>query len=100
VVPVLDAVGGRWQWGTSRFNDVRFGFGALYSVLKGNDGVDHWNLGGEANLSVATFHLGLAYTPFRRASFGDLGNQDRFRMLIGADLYKLIAGGNLELSSD
>ncbi len=112
VIPIVDAVGMRWQFGPSRFADLRAAAGfSMFgeevtkntSQIDPNDPnapteatekVDAFHLAPQVNVSFATLHLGLAYIV---SDGGDLDEGwDRVRMLIGADLVKLVTGRNLE----
>ena len=107
LIPILDAIGGRWQPSGSRFADFRIGVGV--TALSFNAKVPQLTLSDtnaitlttaeqpqlrfapEGNLSIANFKFGCAV-----AIGGNLPTIERVRFLVGADLYKILSGVNLE----
>jgi hypothetical protein len=93
-VPMLDAGGVRIQWGRSRFAEVRgaVGIGFIQTEEAGtNTKRGTWLP--HASLGVGTFKVGLGYAV--NEHIGDRG-VERLRLLVGADLFKLISGANVE----
>jgi hypothetical protein len=111
-IPIIDAVGVRYQFGRSRFADFRVaaGFTVFAEEVEQetkpsttdpsnppgeqSETVDAFHFAPQVNLSLGTLHLGAAYiaTPG-----GDIDEGvDRLRLLIGADLVKLLTGRDLE----
>lgn len=93
VVPLLDVFGVRLQWGKSRFAEARLAIGLGYTSTEQEqeDGSEVTKSACLPNVSlgVGTFKLGagLATGP---------SVEDRFRLIVGADLMKLISGSNVE----
>lgn len=100
LVPILDVFGMRWQWGTRAYQEIRFiPIGVMYftedAVVENADGDEeevtksHWALQG--NLSVSTFRAGFAWVADEEGK-----GQQRWRIVLGADVWKIVTGGNLE----
>jgi hypothetical protein len=93
-VPMLDVGGIRVQWGRSRFAEIRgaLGIGFTQTEQADTDGKRGTWLP-NASLGVGTFKLGVGYAV--NDGIGDAG-VERMRVLVGADLFKLVSGGNIE----
>ncbi len=114
IIPAVDIIGGRYQYGKSRFGDVRFGLGVILfydtyteeaAELLGlsSDNRRRFNSALQANIGLANFRFGvaLAYSDGREANqnIDSQGLLGHVRFMIGVDLYKLISGENLEAAS-
>lgn len=105
LIPAIDLVGYRFQWAKSRFADMRIGIGgymakdALPDVDAAGQATtkDVYNFGLELNLGLGGFKFGVGYLLTNSAGQSGLEPADRVRVLIGADLVKLITGRNLEV---
>ena len=101
LIPILDWIGIRRQWGKSRLADFRAAMGIflLGDKLRNVDGstreVVNWTA--QANVGLAGFKVGVGVVMNRRAGLS--GFRDRMRLLIGYDLVKLISGLNAEIGS-
>lgn len=106
LVPILDILGFRWQWGSSRFSEFRLvPFGWIFFPDKRAEQpsgqgqpettTDVFSTGPQFNVSFANFRVGALVV---------IGQErqpaDRFRLLLGADLYKLISGQNAEVATN
>jgi hypothetical protein len=96
VVPIVDVIGWRLQWGPSRLSEFRLAVGGLVfqeedlTTDETDDTVLH--VGPQINMSLGTLRVGLAYAANQdQASAGE-----QLRVLFGADLIKLISGENFE----
>jgi hypothetical protein len=92
-VPLLDLAGVRYQWAKSRFADLRWAVGIGYAVTEVPE-TNEQQTGALPNtsLGMGTFKIGLGIM-----TGGGLGNtSERLRIVIGADLFKLITGSNVE----
>jgi hypothetical protein len=108
LIPIVDAMGWRYQFSGSRLADVRAGIGlTALSFTSKEDSTDpatgvtskkdvqQFRFTPEANFGFGNLKLGVGY-----AMGGDsLSSKERVRVLVGADLYKLISGNNLELGT-
>lgn len=103
ILPVIDVVGGRWQWGPSRFQELRVGVGGMYYAdKKDTEEVvggqlqkttkDVFRKGVQGNLGLGTLRLGVVFP----VGDGKDAFTKEFRLLFGLDLAKLITGQNLE----
>jgi hypothetical protein len=92
-IPLLDVGGARYQWGRSRFAEFRGAFGiGVIQTESPDDKPKRATLMPHASISLGTFRLGGGF-----ALGNDLGNgAERFRLLVGFDLFKLITGSNIE----
>lgn len=98
LVPILDVAGVRWQWGEERMKEIRLAAGVMYYAdqpLEEGDETkeqpEEQRFGSQLNLSIFGLRIG-GVVPFD--GWDDVTNE--FRMVFGADLYKLISGQNLE----
>lgn len=102
VLPVVDVFGGRWQWNSSRFSELRLAVGWMYysdkieteTMVGGQpqkDTKEIFNHGPQINLGVGTLRAGVV------VGLKNDHDADRWRLLLGLDLVKLISGQNLEL---
>ncbi len=110
ILPIIDVVGGRWQWGQSRFQEVRVGLGVMFfsDKVEAKENTttmsssrkesaetkkteNKFSCGPEANLGLGNLRLGFTWG-LCRESEGSL-----FRFIVGADLVKLFTGQNVEL---
>ena len=96
-IPLLDLAGVRLQWDKSRLADLRgaVGIGYIEAKLTSSDGATEEALRflPHASIGLATFKLGVGIVVgdgFDKVS-------DRWRLLVGADLYKLVSGNNVEV---
>ncbi len=92
MVPFLDVVGGRYQWGKNRFADARLAAGLGYTETERTDGNKQTGALVNASLGFGTMKVGIGVVTGK--GLGD--TKDRTRIIIGADLYKLISGSNVE----
>jgi hypothetical protein len=116
LVPIVDVIGYRYQWQATRFADIRAGIGftalsfstpdASKSATDPNATTNHFLPAPEVNIGIANFKLGMAFalaggslTNTCPANTDCLLSKDRWRFLIGADLYKLISGNNVEAAA-
>jgi hypothetical protein len=95
-VPLLDVFGFRVQWAKSRFADFRVAAGIGYTATErvNEDGSEQSKSTFLPNVSVGlgTFKVGFgAVTASAGPKF-----HDRLRVIVGADLLKLISGSNVE----
>jgi hypothetical protein len=92
-VPLLDVAGVRYQWDRSRFADLRWAVGIGYAVTEVPDtGEKQTGALPNTSLGIGTFKVGLGIM-----TGGGLGStSERLRIVIGADLFKLISGSNVE----
>jgi hypothetical protein len=103
LIPIVDVLGWRYQFASSRMADIRAGIGgtalSFTAEEKGTDesgatvkkDVQHLRAAPEVNLGIGNVKVGLSYL------FVDhLDKEQRWRVLVGADLYKLISGNNIE----
>jgi hypothetical protein len=93
VVPFVDVLGGRYQWSRSRFSDLRAAIGIGY-IQTEPVGSDEKRSAALPNLSVGlgTLKIGAGFA--LGEGFGNAG--ERLRIVVGADLFKLISGSNVE----
>lgn len=91
-VPMLDVAGLRFQWARSRFADFRMAFGVGYIETTDENDDDQAAALPHVSLGLGTFKLGGGLAIGK--DLGDAG--DRLRLLVGADLFKLISGSNVE----
>jgi hypothetical protein len=106
-IPIVDALGARYQWAASRFADVRLAVGGMLisDELKPldpagapmmnaeNKKVFNWAVQG--NLNIGGLRVGVAYVTSNQDNL-IRSNSDRWRVLVGADLLKLLTGTNIE----
>jgi hypothetical protein len=101
-VPILDVVGQRWKWNRSRWAEFRIAAGAMMfedrkrtaeADVKAEDG----KLRGAAhvNVGIGPYRMGVAWVP---AASGE--GEVPVRILVGADLYKLLFGQDLQVASE
>jgi hypothetical protein len=90
-IPLLDLAGLRVQWSKSRFADLRFAVGGGYTQTE-VDGVRKSAFLPNASLGFATLKVGFGLAVGQ--SEDDFSR--RWRVIVGADLYKLITGANVE----
>jgi hypothetical protein len=92
-VPLVDALGFRYQWGKTRFADARFavGFGYVEAQLASGDKKQAAAL---PNASVGVGNLKVGFGVVTGEGMGTM--KERMRLVVGADLYKLITGDNVE----
>jgi hypothetical protein len=105
LIPIVDVLGLRYQFSGSRLGDMRVGIGATvlaFTVRKeqaaaggGTEIVDHEQLRivPEANVGFANVKLGVARAFRPPNAWRD---HEEWRLLVGADLYKLVSGKNVE----
>jgi hypothetical protein len=101
---VLDIVGFRYQWGVEGWKEFRMGAGILYikdpftSPDDSTKTVDHFNLATQLNINAfGGFIVGVGYVVTNAGSPGSaFWREDRIRVLVGADLIKLITGIKME----
>ena len=92
-------VGLRYQWATSRLAEVRGAFGVTALSFTTKDEKDpasdisQLRFAPEFNLGLGNLKLGISYA----VGGSGLTGEERVRFLVGADLYKLISGNNLEV---
>ncbi len=97
-IPILDVVGRRWKWDRSRFLEFRLAAGVMMfedKKLKDEEAAEDeetvMRLGVHGNIAFGPYRLGGAFVP------AATGKSDLpVRILIGADLYKLIFGQDLQ----
>jgi hypothetical protein len=106
LIPIVDLLGWRYQFSGSRLGDLRVGVGATvlaFTVRKeqtlaggGTELVDREQLRivPEANVGFANVKLGVARA-FRPPNAWQ--DHEEWRLLVGADLYKLVSGKNVEV---
>lgn len=88
-VPLLDLFGARLQWSRSRLADARVAIGAGYTQTSlSDDGDEKPAFLPHANISLANLKVGVGVAAF--------DFNDGIRILVGADLYKLLTGRNAE----
>jgi hypothetical protein len=92
-VPILDLVGMRWQWSKNRFSEFRLATGVGYTRTKEGDG----STSAEAALPNLSATFGTAKVGLGWAFSKNISDRDRWRLLVGADLFKLITGSNVEV---
>jgi len=92
-IPLVDILGGRYQWGVSRFAELRGAFGLGY-VQTEEPNSDSKRSAALPNLSlgVGTFRVGVGVAVGK--GFGSTG--ERVRLIAGVDLFKLLSGSNVE----
>jgi hypothetical protein len=103
-LPVLDIVGFRYQWGVEGWKEFRMGAGILYikdpftSPDDPSKTVDHFNLATQLNINAfGGFVVGVGYVVTNAGAPGSaFWREDRIRVLVGADLIKLITGIKME----
>jgi hypothetical protein len=104
LVPFLDAVGFRVQWNDNRFSEFRMATGIMYFADAEIDpDTDETNkdftFGFHVNMSIANFKIGCGIAPWADSS-GDLNDSDfteKIRLLVGADLIKIISGSTADV---
>ena len=102
LIPVIDLIGGRWNIGKMRYGEIRLGLGAMYFQDKTTDasGIvqEVFNGALQANLGIGFARIGAAYVLNKaegpRTGLAKKGG--RWRVLIGADLLKLITNEDAE----
>lgn len=105
LIPAIDLVGYRFQWAKSRFADLRIGLGIFLAKdtlpamaeMGQMTNKDVYNFAMEVNIGLGGIKFGAGYLLSNNAGSMPLEQADRFRLLIGADLIKLITGRNLEV---
>lgn len=110
LVPIIDGVGMRWQFGRTRYGDVRLGLGvaarledAMDSSKPANGGETNttedpnqvFSLIPQLNVGVANFKFGVGIVAASGGQFDTMSS--RMRYFVGADLFKIISGTNLDL---
>ncbi len=100
-VPIIDVLGARWQFGKSRLSDVRLAIGIAGFLDKqtnrdGSNGNDVFHVASEASLGFGTVKAALGLVMNDKDSF-EHKQSNRLRLIVGADLLKLITGKNVEL---
>jgi hypothetical protein len=93
VIPILDLGGVRYQWSRSRLADFRGAVGVGFiETQEANSDSKRAAFLPNVSLGVGTFKLGLGYAFGKHIGDG----ADHLRVLVGADLFKLISGSNIE----
>jgi len=101
LIPILDVFGLRLQWSDTRFSEVRAATGVMffrdteYDEDQGTtEEVFNWAF--HTNVSVANFKLGVAVAPWsnQRTPAGEFA--EKLRVVVGADLIKIISGETVE----
>jgi len=96
-IPLIDFFGVRLQWGKSRFAEARAAIGGGYTATTrvNADGTETTKSAFLPNVSLGfgTFKLGLGVVTVKT---GPKFN-DQIRIIIGADLMKLLTGSNVEV---
>ncbi len=92
-VPFLDAFGGRYQWGKTRFADARFAIGLGYIQTEKPDSTDK-QAAALPNVSIGFGTMKFGFGVAAGKGLGDFS--ERARVIFGADLFKLISGSNVE----
>lgn len=92
-IPVIDAIGGRYQFGPSRFADARMALG-ISMFGESFNGKNAFHLAPQGNFSLGTIHIGVGYIVTNGG--GLPAGSARMRLLLGLDLIKLISGRNVE----
>jgi hypothetical protein len=102
LLPIVDVVGFRHQFGGSRVGDIRVGLGATalsftakqeQTLANGDVVVEdkpQLRMAPEFNIGLANLKVGVAY------ALSPLKPDQNVRILVGADLLKLITGQNVE----
>ena len=103
-IPVMDVVGFRYQWGSGRSTSLRAGVGILYfkdeatekdAVTDKENTKSVFNFAGQLNFSWTGIILGLGYVLNHR-DYGSGWNNDRLRLIVGADLLKVFGNRSAE----
>lgn len=107
LVPAIDLVGYRYQWGRSRFADLRIALGGVFikDRLPAPDpsqpgqlaDKDFYNFSAELNIGLGGFKIGAGYIVTDNLPSEPMWSANRIRILLGADLVKLISGQNAEI---
>lgn len=99
-IPIVDLFGARVQWAPTRFSEVRAGIGGMYfrDRIPRADGTTRERYAGafQANLGISNFKAGMAWVPRSKQLRATSWAQNELRLLVGADLIKLISGNNAE----
>jgi len=96
-VPLLDVGGVRLQWGSTRFSEARLslGFGYTSTEVEGENG-EQTNTA--AFLPFISLGLGTFRVGFGIAATSAISEfKERYRAIVGVDLFKLISGSNVEV---
>jgi hypothetical protein len=104
LLPAIDVIGYRFQWAKSRFADFRIAAGVYMpkdTLPVANEtgqtvSKDFYNFATELNFGFGGLRLGVGVLLTDNIGTNGLKFEDRFRILLGADLIKLITGRNLE----
>lgn len=108
LVPIIDGVGFRWQVGQSRFGDIRVAFGVAGAMEEieeettaagtaseeNNEAREVFSLIPQLSVGLSNLRFGLGYAVYSGEDFS--AGTERLRLFIGADLFKLISGRNVE----
>jgi hypothetical protein len=106
LIPIIDFAGWRVQWGDSVFTDFRWAAGIIGTretrVVNDVESLTNFNLGPQFNITLAgAAKLGVAYIVREDESTGtDWADRRNFRVLLGADIVKLITGKDTAASVD
>jgi hypothetical protein len=93
-LPLLDVAGFRYQWGKSRFADFRMAAGIGYvETEEPASGKKQAACMPNASIGFGTLKVGAGLV----TGEGQGKFEERARLIIGADLYKLISGSNAEV---
>lgn len=111
-IPIIDAIGFRFQWARSRFADFRVGLGGMYfrdqvptqvtttdaagDSVKTETKTDRFHGAVQLNVGLANFKFGVAWVPDTTQPGARNWSERELRVLIGSDLLKLISGNNVE----
>jgi hypothetical protein len=95
-IPLVDAFGVRYQWGKSRFADARLavggGFTSTERVSEDGSKVDKAAILPNVSLGLGTFKIGVGAVTVKAGP----KPHDYVRVIVGADLLKLMTGSNVE----
>jgi hypothetical protein len=91
-LPIVDAFGFRYQWAKTRFADFRLAAGIGYVQSTLPSGKEQAAAMPNASIGLANLKVGFGFV----TGGGFPGFEDRLRLVVGADLYKLITGSNVE----
>jgi hypothetical protein len=95
-IPLVDAMGVRYQWGKTRFADARLAIGGGYTsterVYEDGSKVAKAAFLPNISLGLGTFKIGVGVVTVKAGS----KPHDQVRVIVGADLLKLVTGSNVE----
>lgn len=112
-IPIIDAIGFRFQWARSRFADFRVALGGMYfrdqvptkvsttdaasgETTTSSTTTDRFHGALQLNVGIANFKFGVAWVPDTAQPGARNWSENELRLLIGSDLLKLISGNNVE----